>query len=106
MKMFSWFLHHVDTSADANILSPSTGLKMVTACFSQTMASTDESTWHQNPDHPPPPHQCKNLKFHFTISIIVNYIMHQFGNTLQTVNSINKMTHYQISESPIEFSIN
>jgi hypothetical protein len=33
-----------------NILHPSSGLKEA-ICFSEMLASTDKSTWHQNPDH-------------------------------------------------------
>jgi hypothetical protein len=36
------FWHHVDSSIDA--------LKMETVCFSKMLASTNKSTWCQNPE--------------------------------------------------------
>jgi hypothetical protein len=53
-----------------NILSPSSGLKMKTVCFSETIASTDESTWRQNPVHHHDSHRRENLKSH---SVAVNF---------------------------------
>jgi hypothetical protein len=49
-----------------NILSPSSGLKVETACFSEALASTNKSTWCQNPDHHHHhhPHYHENLKCH------------------------------------------
>jgi hypothetical protein len=35
---------------EKNILSHYSGLKIETACLSETLASTYESTWYQNPE--------------------------------------------------------
>jgi hypothetical protein len=40
-------------------------LKMETVCFSKTMASTNESTWHRNQEeHRHDHHRRENLRFH------------------------------------------
>jgi hypothetical protein len=41
-------------------------LKMETVCFSETLAPTNQSTWHQNPEehHHHHPHHLENLKSH------------------------------------------
>jgi hypothetical protein len=46
-----------------SILSPFSGLKTETVCFSETLASTDESTQRQNPDHHQLHHR-EHLKSH------------------------------------------
>jgi hypothetical protein len=61
----SGFWHRVCSSVDANISEKHTeGLKMETVCFSKTLASTDESTRRQNPEHHP--HRRENLKSKIT----------------------------------------
>jgi hypothetical protein len=60
-----------------SILSPSLGVKMGTVCFSETLASTDKSTRHQNPEEKHHhPHCHKNLKSH---------IVYSFGQKFQTL---------------------
>jgi hypothetical protein len=51
----------VNSSIDANIQSPSSALKMETVCISETLASTDESTWRQKPEE----HYHEKSKFFF-----------------------------------------
>jgi hypothetical protein len=59
--MFFWVLALVDSSA----------LKMETVCFSETLASTDESTRLQNPEdhHHHHLHRRENLKSHVFTNI-------------------------------------
>jgi hypothetical protein len=48
-----------------NKLFPSSELKMETVCSFKTLAPTNESAWHQNPEEKlQHPHNCENLKFH------------------------------------------
>jgi hypothetical protein len=64
------------------VLSLSSGLNMETVCFSETLASTDESTRRQNPQehhhHHHHPHRRDNLKSNIemppAISVITIHI--------------------------------
>jgi hypothetical protein len=51
---------------------PSSVLKMETACFSETLAYTDESTRRQTPEHHYHPHRRESLKSHVH-SICLNF---------------------------------
>jgi hypothetical protein len=65
------------------ILSPSSGLKIGTASFFETLASTDESTRRQNPEEQHHklhhPHRRENLKSQrFTVSLRAQKIFTYF----------------------------
>jgi hypothetical protein len=47
-----------------NIMSPSSALKMNRVWFSETFASTDDSTWLQNPEKHHHPHHREDLRCH------------------------------------------
>jgi hypothetical protein len=57
---------------------------METVCFSETLASTDQSTWCQNPEeHHHYRHHCENLKSH-------NYNVSNFVSIAITQENYNK----------------
>jgi hypothetical protein len=91
-----------------NILSPSSGLKwlsipsivtsalkMETVCFSKMLASTDESTWRQNPEqHHHHPHCHENLKSHtdwrfcvVTVNMVSWYVLDQQFRIKQSLHT-------------------
>jgi hypothetical protein len=47
-------------------------LKMETVCFSETLASTDESIRRQNPEEHHHPHRRENFKYRIIINCIWN----------------------------------
>jgi hypothetical protein len=75
-KLVSRFQHFRETyclhgdsmsNVDANISKKHT-VSMETVCFSEMLASTDKSVWHQNPEEYHHPHCCKNLKSHTVVA--------------------------------------
>jgi hypothetical protein len=48
-------------------------MKMEKIFFSETLASTDESTWHQNPEQQHHPHRHENFKSHTGYTTLLRF---------------------------------
>jgi hypothetical protein len=65
--MFFWVLTPLD---------PTSALKMEKVCFSETLASTDESTWRQTPEEHNHPHRRENLITYLKTSYLFQIYIH------------------------------